>query len=88
VTVQYAPPDAGATWRGGGDRVDKPAGYAAAGIPVHLLIDRDEGALVVHSKPERGKYQSLRAWAYGDVVEFPDPVGITLETEELKQYAS
>ncbi|MGA6155512.1 Uma2 family endonuclease [Stenotrophomonas sp. NPDC087984] len=70
------------------DRVDKPDGYAAAGIPVYLLVDRDECTLVVHSEPQRGRYRMRRVWTYGEAVELPDPVGITLDTEELKDYAS
>lgn len=70
------------------DRVEKPKGYAAAGIPVYLLIDRDESALVVYSEPEDGKYRHVTSRPYGTVIELPDPVGIILETEKLKDYAS
>jgi Uma2 family endonuclease len=34
----------------------KPVGYAFAGIPVYLLIDRRRGELVVHSNPSGGRY--------------------------------
>ncbi|WP_030828574.1 Uma2 family endonuclease [Streptomyces hygroscopicus] len=70
------------------DRVDKRDGYAAAGIPVYLLIDRDDCTVTVHSEPEDGKYRSLTTRPYGAVIDIPDPVGITLETAELKDYAS
>ena len=63
-------------------------GYAAADIPVYLLVDRDECTLVVYSEPRRGRYRSARAWAYGETVELPDPVGISLKTEKLKDYDS
>ncbi|WP_046509148.1 Uma2 family endonuclease [Streptomyces odonnellii] len=68
------------------DRIDKRDGYAAAGIPVYLLIDRDAQELLVYSEPRGGGYESRALYAYGSAVKLPDPVGITLETEELKDY--
>ncbi|WSQ10064.1 Uma2 family endonuclease [Streptomyces sp. NBC_01231] len=69
------------------DRVEKAQGYAEAGIPVYLLIDRDTDSLVVHHGPKGGVYQHNPSYPYGTVVELPDPVNITLETEKLKDYA-
>ncbi|SEQ02453.1 Uma2 family endonuclease [Streptomyces radiopugnans] len=69
------------------DRVEKRDAYAAAGIPVHLLVDRDDHSVTVHSEPEGGTYRSRTTRPYGAVVEIPDPVGITLRTEKLKDYA-
>lgn len=68
------------------DRIDKPDGYAAAEIPVYLLIDRGACTVSVYSDPRDGRYMSRHSHPYGDVVELPDPVGITLETEKLKDY--
>ncbi|MET7714710.1 Uma2 family endonuclease [Streptomyces sp. NPDC005407] len=69
------------------DRVEKPVGYAEAGIPVYLLIDREACSVTVHAEPEGGSYRSITTRPFGAVVELPDPVGITLETEKLKAYA-
>ncbi|MDJ0461474.1 Uma2 family endonuclease [Streptomyces sp. H27-C3] len=69
------------------DRVEKPVGYAEAGIPVYLLIDREACSVTVHAEPEKGAYRSTTTRPFGAVVELPDPVGITLETEKLKDYA-
>ncbi|MFH0243184.1 Uma2 family endonuclease [Streptomyces sp. HK10] len=69
------------------DRVDKRDAYAAAGTPVHLLVDRDDHSVTVHCEPEGGTYRSRTTRPYGAVVEIPDPVGITLRTEKLKDYA-
>jgi Uma2 family endonuclease len=69
------------------DRIDKPEGYAAAGIPVYLLVDRDAASVTVYADPEGGAYRSLTTRAFGSVIELPDPVGITLETERLKEFA-
>ncbi|MCZ4120649.1 Uma2 family endonuclease [Streptomyces sp. H39-S7] len=68
------------------DRHEKRDGYAAAGIPVYLLIDRDKQTVTVFSEPEGGEYRSRTSRPFGAVVEIPAPVGITLETEKLKDY--
>ncbi|NEA67114.1 Uma2 family endonuclease [Streptomyces sp. SID12488] len=69
------------------DRIDKVRGYAEAGIPVYLLIDRDNDTLVVYSEPKNGTYQQNPSYPYGAVVELPAPVNVTLDTEKLKDYA-
>ena len=69
------------------DRVEKPDGYAAAGIPVYLLIDRDDRSVVVYNQPEDGRYRHAEKLPFGATVELPDPVGITLDTEPLQDLA-
>ncbi|MFF8938684.1 Uma2 family endonuclease [Streptomyces paradoxus] len=69
------------------DRIDKPVGYAAADIPVYLLIDRDNTTLTVHSEPKDGRYQQVSPHPWGATVELPTPVNITLDTEKLKDCA-
>ncbi|SCD92802.1 Putative restriction endonuclease [Streptomyces sp. Termitarium-T10T-6] len=69
------------------DRTEKRDGYAAASIPVYLLIDRDHDTLVVYSEPEKGRYRHRTTYGYGDTVALPGPVDITLESEELKNYS-
>lgn len=69
------------------DRIDKPIGYAEAGIPVYLLIDRDNHTLTVFSEPEDGRYQQISQHPWGATVELPAPVNIPLDTEKLKDYA-
>ncbi|WP_441246688.1 Uma2 family endonuclease [Kitasatospora sp. McL0602] len=68
------------------DRVEKPAAYAQAGIPVYLLIDRERCEVTVHSDPHGGKYRTGVTRAYGGSVDLPSPVGFTLETEIFKTY--
>lgn len=70
------------------DRLEKPAAYAAAGIPVHLLVDRDSCEVVVHINPDRKSscYRDVHRAPFGEQVMLPDPVGITLDTEVLKNY--
>lgn len=69
------------------DRIEKPDGYAAADIPVYLLVDRDTDSVTVHCDPEGGVYRSLTTRAFGAVIELPDPVGFTLDTQKLKDFA-
>jgi Uma2 family endonuclease len=68
------------------DRQEKPTAYAAAGIPVYLLVDRDAGAVLVHSEPSPTGYADLHSVRFGSSVVLPDPVGIELDTEVLKEY--
>ncbi|MCP3822041.1 Uma2 family endonuclease [Streptomyces sp. A3M-1-3] len=73
----------------GNDRrcqIAKRDGYAAAGIPVHVLVDRDTNTLSVYSEPEKGRYRKRTSHPFGATVPFPGPVGITLKTERLKDY--
>ncbi|WP_030682778.1 Uma2 family endonuclease [Streptomyces sp. NRRL B-1347] len=69
------------------DRVEKPSAYAAAGIPVYLLVDRDSSEVIVHAEPKGGTYRSVIRRSFGETVELPDPVGFALDTEKLKEYA-
>ena len=69
------------------DRVEKPDGYAAAGIPVYLLIDRDDGSVTVFTEPEDGRYRQQVNRPFGATVKLPAPVNITLDTDPLKEFA-
>lgn len=66
------------------DRVEKPDGYAAAGIPVYLLIDRGDCSVVVFNQPESGRYRHQETLPFGATVTLPAPVGITVDTQPLK----
>ncbi|MFM9373473.1 Uma2 family endonuclease [Streptomyces sp. Da 82-17] len=70
------------------DRHEKPAAYAAAGIPVYLLVDRDRQALAVHTRPntDHGQYLHVDIVPFGEKTTLPEPVGIALDTEPLKKY--
>ncbi|MET7733791.1 Uma2 family endonuclease [Streptomyces sp. NPDC005402] len=70
-----------------GDRVEKPDGYAAAGIPVYLLIDRDACSVVVFNQPEDGRFRHEEKLPFGATVKLPEPVGFALDTEPLKEFA-
>lgn len=68
------------------DRREKRDGYAAADIPIYLLVDRDACEVIVYSQPEAGKYRTRRTYPFGDTAKVPEPVGINLETERLNNY--
>jgi Uma2 family endonuclease len=69
------------------DRVEKPRAYAGARIPVYLLIDRDKLSILVHSDPDpEDGYRDIHTVRLGGKISLPDPVGIELDTDELKQY--
>ncbi|MDH6540654.1 Uma2 family endonuclease [Streptomyces sp. SPB4] len=68
------------------DHVEKPRAYAETGIPVYLLIDRAKCEVSVYTQPNGQRYESVHVVAYGKEVELPDPVGITLQTETLKDW--
>jgi hypothetical protein len=68
------------------DRVEKPTAYAATGIGIYLLVDRDANAVVVHSRPVDGQYLDRSTHPYGEDVLLPG-LGITLETDGLRRFA-
>lgn len=69
------------------DRVEKPDAYAAAGITVYLLVDRDDCTVTVFTEPKDGRYRTQVNSAFGAPVHLPAPVDITLDTEPLKDLA-
>lgn len=69
------------------DRRAKRRAYARAGVPVQVFVDRRGRRVVVHSDPASGDYRRRTSHAYGASLRLPDPVGVTLDTERLKNYA-
>ncbi|MFD3935564.1 Uma2 family endonuclease [Streptomyces sp. NPDC058611] len=70
-------------WNASNDRVAKLAGYAAAGVPLYLLIDPHmSGSPTVHlyGEPQNGTYRLLSVVKFGDPVRLPEPFGLTLDT--------
>lgn len=65
------------------DRIDKPAAYAEADIPIYLLIDRDNREVRVYSEPVGGAYRDRHHVAFGKTVALPGPVDIELDTQQL-----
>lgn len=65
------------------DRGGKLRGYAAAGIPVYLLVDREAGVIRIYSEPANGWYTHSEETALAKTVTLPDPLGIELDTAEF-----
>ncbi|MFE7492961.1 Uma2 family endonuclease [Kitasatospora sp. NPDC057541] len=65
------------------DRHDKRKEYAAAGIQLYLLVDRDRNVVVLHSEPSRGDYTTVTTVPLGDPLDLPEPFDFTLDTAEL-----
>ncbi|MFI6165213.1 Uma2 family endonuclease [Nocardia sp. NPDC051052] len=68
------------------DLVDKPTAYAQAGIPVYLLIDRDQAEVVVYSEPDGDRYQDVHRYAFGRNVTLPKQVGISFDSTPLQEW--
>ncbi len=68
------------------NRREKARAYVQTGIPVYLLVDRTKCEVLVHSEPDGRRYENVRTVPYGKDVQLPDPVGITLHTEPLKDW--
>ncbi|MFI6441153.1 Uma2 family endonuclease [Streptomyces sp. NPDC050759] len=65
------------------DRTTKAVGYAAAGVPLYLLVDRlapDGPAVTLYGEPRDGAYRVLGAYGLGDLVTLPEPFALTLDT--------
>lgn len=64
------------------DREDKPAVYAAAGIPVYLLVDpvAAPATVTVLSEPQEGRYTVSATVNMGKEVHIPAPVDFVLDT--------
>ncbi|MEW2390407.1 Uma2 family endonuclease [Streptomyces venezuelae] len=65
------------------DRVSKPAAYAAAGIPLYLLIDRwapGGPTITLYGEPRGDVYRTLQACKFGEPITLPAPFGLDLDT--------
>lgn len=69
--------------RPGKDREAKRIGYASAGIPLYLLVDREFERVVLHRDPRHDEYTTVTGVRLGDPLPLPDPFGFTLATDGL-----
>jgi Uma2 family endonuclease len=56
------------------DRNGKRGGYAAAKIPLYLLVDRQEGQVTLFSDPVRNDYATQAQAPFGGSIKLPPPV--------------
>jgi len=62
------------------DRNSKRRSYAAARIPLYLLIGRDDKTVTLFSGPARDTYATATTVPFGDPLDLPKPFDFTLET--------
>lgn len=68
------------------DRKTKLWGYAHGPVPLYLLIDRfheDGPAVTLFSEPRDGHYQRSVRVPFGDSIELPEPINLTLDTKDF-----
>ncbi|MGP4010608.1 Uma2 family endonuclease [Streptomyces sp. 4N124] len=65
------------------DREKKIRGYARAGIPVYLLIDREEAEITVYSEPSGDEYAQAPKHKIGLTAPLPAPFGFELDTAKF-----
>lgn len=65
------------------DRVAKQAGYAAAEVPLYLLVDSFANGgptVTLFSEPGDNVYRRLQAGKFGDTFHLPEPFDLDLDT--------
>ena len=65
------------------DRDAKRRGYAAAGIPFYLLVDRSQGTVTLFAdprKPEEQDYLTVTRVPFGKPLDLPEPFAFALDT--------
>ena len=68
----------------GNDYGPKMDTYAAAEVPVYLIVDPYTGEWHLHTLPKDGKYHSAVGFPFGEDVDLTGtPVGLVLETAEF-----
>lgn len=65
------------------DREAKRRCYARGGIPLYLLIDRDESSVTLFSDPEDADYRQHLTIPYGKPLPLPEPFAFDLETGDF-----
>lgn len=68
------------------DRVQKLRSYAAAAVPLYLLLDRcrpGTSIATLYGEPEDGHYRVLETVKYGEELPLPAPFDVTLDTGSL-----
>ncbi|MGW4446911.1 Uma2 family endonuclease [Streptomyces sp. NPDC004376] len=65
------------------DREAKRHGYARAGIPLYLLVDRDASSITLFSDPGSDDYRQLCTVPFGTSLALPDPFSFELDTTDF-----
>ncbi len=70
----------------GTDLVDKVGVYARFGIPLYLIVDPFAGTCLLHVNPRGEGYAERYTTAFGEPVELPKPISLTLDTSGFRTY--
>ncbi|WP_031506346.1 Uma2 family endonuclease [Streptomyces megasporus] len=65
------------------DRISKAAGYARAGVPLYLLVDRwapGGPTVTLYGEPKGDVYRVLHAGKFGDTIHLPEPFDLAVDT--------
>ncbi|MFJ9808466.1 Uma2 family endonuclease [Streptomyces sp. NPDC101158] len=68
------------------DRIAKAAGYAMAGVPLYLLVDRwapGGPTVTLYGQPKGGVHRVLGAVLFGEEIRLPAPFDLTLDTADF-----
>ncbi|MGW3073101.1 Uma2 family endonuclease [Kitasatospora sp. NPDC001132] len=65
------------------DRITKRHCYARAGIPLHLLIDREKSQVSLFCRPHREEYTEVHLAAFGEPLAVPAPFEFELDTKDF-----
>ncbi|MEU6776417.1 Uma2 family endonuclease [Streptomyces sp. NPDC046759] len=65
------------------DREAKRHCYARAGIPLHLLVDRDASSITLFSDPADEDYRQHSTLPFGKPLPLPEPFAFELETSDF-----
>jgi hypothetical protein len=67
-------------------RPTKRSGYALVKVPYYLLVDRDprHTDVTLYSDPDSDEalYRSSRSWRFGETIELPDPINVSIPTTD------
>lgn len=66
------------------DRETKRLAYAAANIPLYLLVDREFQQVTLFSDPMQEDYSSSLIKQFGGVIKLPEPFSCELDTTDFK----
>ncbi|WP_405768831.1 Uma2 family endonuclease [Actinacidiphila glaucinigra] len=62
------------------DRGPRRRGYAAAGIPFYLMVDRTEGTVTLYGEPDAEDYRQDVRVLFGKELDLPEPFAFALDT--------
>ncbi|MDT9688792.1 Uma2 family endonuclease [Streptomyces sp. P9(2023)] len=73
-------------WNANHDRIEKLRGYATAGVPLYLLVDRwhsGRPTATLYGEPKNGLYRVLDVVEFGREIRIPAPFDLTVDTSEF-----